>query len=116
MPHFIHVGGFQSFAADAFAAIISEVRKFVAYFCLANQYTKQIPKFPGRFPISRAWSGSPPQLFVFDQLSAALASNLFTHERRLVPQALCVSREHEQRAANDLFLEIGEPLRGAVPK
>ena len=35
---------FQSFTTDAFASIFSEARKFAAYFCLANQYTKQIPE------------------------------------------------------------------------
>ena len=41
VPHFIHVDEFQSFTTDAFASIFSEARKFAAYFCLANQYTKQ---------------------------------------------------------------------------
>lgn len=44
VPHFIHVDEFQSFTTDAFASIFSEARKFAAYFCLANQYTKQIPE------------------------------------------------------------------------
>ena len=42
--HFIPVDEFQSFTTDAFASIFSEARKFAAYFCLANQYTKQIPE------------------------------------------------------------------------
>ena len=44
VPHFIHVDEFQSFTTDAFASIFSEARKFAAHFCLANQYTKQIPE------------------------------------------------------------------------
>jgi hypothetical protein len=44
IPHFIHVDEFQSFTTDAFASIFSEARKFAAHFCLANQYTKQIPE------------------------------------------------------------------------
>ena len=43
VPHFIHVDEFQSFTTDAFASIFSEARKFAAHFCLANQYTRQIP-------------------------------------------------------------------------
>src|SRR5262249_7823246 len=43
VTHFIHVDEFQSFTTDAFASIFSEARKFAAHFCLANQYTEQIP-------------------------------------------------------------------------
>lgn len=43
VPHFIHVDEFQSFTTDAFASIFSEARKFAAHFCLANQYTDQVP-------------------------------------------------------------------------
>jgi tRNA isopentenyl-2-thiomethyl-A-37 hydroxylase MiaE len=44
VQHFIHVDEFQSFTTDAFASIFSEARKFATYFCLANQYTKQMPE------------------------------------------------------------------------
>jgi hypothetical protein len=34
---------FQTFSSDAFASLLSEARKFATYFCLANQYTDQLP-------------------------------------------------------------------------
>jgi hypothetical protein len=40
---FVHVDEFQTFSSDAFASLLSEARKFATYFCLANQYTDQLP-------------------------------------------------------------------------
>jgi hypothetical protein len=41
-PFFAHIDEVQSFGTDAFASLLSEARKFAAYFCLANQYTEQL--------------------------------------------------------------------------
>lgn len=41
-PFFVHVDEFQNFSTDAFAALLSEARKFKTHFCLANQYLEQI--------------------------------------------------------------------------
>jgi hypothetical protein len=60
VPHFIHVDEFQSFTTDAFASIFSEARKFAAHFCLANQYTKQIPEV-----VRAAVLGNAGSLIVF---------------------------------------------------
>ena len=60
VPHFIHVDEFQSFTTDAFASIFSEARKFAAHFCLANQYTKQIPE-----AVRAAVLGNAGSLIVF---------------------------------------------------
>ena len=43
VPFFVHVDEFQTFSSDAFASLLSEARKFATYFCLANQYTDQLP-------------------------------------------------------------------------
>jgi energy-coupling factor transporter ATP-binding protein EcfA2 len=42
VPFFCHVDEFQSFGTDAFAALMSEARKYGAYFCLSHQFTDQI--------------------------------------------------------------------------
>ena len=60
VPHFIHVDEFQSFTTDAFASIFSEARKFAAHFCLANQYTKQVPEL-----VREAVLGNAGSLIVF---------------------------------------------------
>lgn len=60
VPHFIHVDEFQSFTTDAFASIFSEARKFAAHFCLANQYTKQVPEL-----VRAAVLGNAGSLIVF---------------------------------------------------
>jgi hypothetical protein len=43
IPFFVHVDEFQTFSSDAFASLLSEARKFGLHFCLANQYTDQLP-------------------------------------------------------------------------
>jgi hypothetical protein len=43
VPFFVHVDEFQTFSSDAFAALLSEARKFATHFALANQYTDQLP-------------------------------------------------------------------------
>lgn len=65
VPHFIHVDEFQSFTTDAFAAIFSEARKFAAHFCLANQFTQQIPE-----KVRAAVLGNAGSLIVFCVASA----------------------------------------------
>src|SRR3982074_3656448 len=42
VPFFVHVDEFQSFGTDAFASLMSEARKYGAYFCLSHQFTDQI--------------------------------------------------------------------------
>lgn len=42
VPLFVHVDEFQSFGTDAFASLMSEARKYGAYFCLSHQFTDQI--------------------------------------------------------------------------
>jgi hypothetical protein len=42
LPFFVHIDEFQNFSTDAFAALLSESRKFAMHFCLANQYLEQI--------------------------------------------------------------------------
>jgi hypothetical protein len=42
VPFFVHVDEFQNFSTDAFAALLSEARKFGTHFCLANQYLEQV--------------------------------------------------------------------------
>jgi hypothetical protein len=42
VPFFVHVDEFQSFSTEAFAALLSEARKFGTHFCLANQYLEQV--------------------------------------------------------------------------
>jgi hypothetical protein len=42
VPFFVHVDEFQSFGTDTFASLMSEARKYGAYFCLSHQFTDQI--------------------------------------------------------------------------
>jgi hypothetical protein len=42
VPFFVHIDEFQNFSTDAFAALLSESRKFATHLCLANQYLEQI--------------------------------------------------------------------------
>ncbi|HEY1474023.1 MAG TPA: type IV secretory system conjugative DNA transfer family protein [Pseudolabrys sp.] len=42
MPVFVHIDEFQSFSTEAFAALLSEARKFSTHFSLANQFTEQL--------------------------------------------------------------------------
>jgi hypothetical protein len=41
-PFFVHVDELASFSTDAFAALLSEARKFATHFSLATQYTEQL--------------------------------------------------------------------------
>ena len=70
VPHFIFIDEFQSFTTDAFASIFSEARKFSAHFCLANQFTQQIPE-----RVRAAVLGNAGSLIVFT-VSAADAELL----------------------------------------
>lgn len=81
VPHFIHVDEFQSFTTDAFASIFSEARKFAAHFCLANQYTKQIPEV-----VRSAVLGNAGSLIVF--CVAAADAELLAPEFGLPPAPL----------------------------
>lgn len=60
VPFFVHIDEFQSFSTEAFAALLSEARKFATHFTLANQYTEQLP--PG---IRAAVLGNAGTLMVF---------------------------------------------------
>ena len=60
IPFFAHVDEFQSFGTDAFAALLSEARKFAAHFCLANQYIDQLDP-----PVRAAVLGNAGALLVF---------------------------------------------------
>lgn len=42
VPFFVHVDEFQSFGTDAFAALMSDARKYGPYFCLSHQFADQI--------------------------------------------------------------------------
>jgi Type IV secretion-system coupling protein DNA-binding domain len=81
VPHFIHVDEFQSFTTDAFASIFSESRKFAAYFCLANQFTEQIPQV-----VRSAVLGNAGSLIVF--CVAAVDAELLAPEFELPASAL----------------------------
>jgi hypothetical protein len=81
VPHFIHVDEFQSFTTDAFASIFSEARKFAAYFCLANQYTKQIPEI-----VRAAVLGNAGSFIAF--CVAAADAELLAPEFGVIPTAL----------------------------
>jgi hypothetical protein len=81
MPHFIHVDEFQSFTTDAFASIFSEARKFAAHFCLANQYTEQVPAL-----VRAAVLGNAGSLIVF--CVAAADADLLAPEFGLPPATL----------------------------
>lgn len=81
VPHFIHVDEFQSFTTDAFASIFSEARKFAAHFCLANQYTKQVPEL-----VRAAILGNAGSLIVF--CVAAADAELLAPEFGLPPATL----------------------------
>jgi len=82
VPHFIHVDEFQSFTTDAFAAIFSEARKFAAHFCLANQFTQQIPE-----KVRAAVLGNAGSLIVFC-VSASDAKLLAPEFDKLQPSQL----------------------------
>lgn len=60
VPFFVHIDEFQSFGSDAFAALLSEARKFAAHFTLANQYLEQIAP-----PVRSAVLGNAGTLMVF---------------------------------------------------
>lgn len=81
VPHFIHVDEFQSFTTDAFASIFSEARKFAAHFCLANQYTKQVPEL-----VRAAVLGNAGSLIVF--CVSAADADLLAPEYGLPPATL----------------------------
>lgn len=81
VSHFIHVDEFQSFTTDAFASIFSEARKFAAHFCLANQYTKQIPEL-----VRAAVLGNAGSLIVF--CVAAADADLLAPEFGVPPATL----------------------------
>lgn len=81
IPHFIHVDEFQSFTTDAFASIFSEARKFAAHFCLANQYTKQVPEL-----VRAAVLGNAGSLIVF--CVAAADADLLAPEFGIPPATL----------------------------
>ncbi len=81
VPHFIHVDEFQSFTTDAFASIFSEARKFAAHFCLANQYTKQVPEL-----VRAAVLGNAGSLVVF--CVAAADAELLAPEYGIPPATL----------------------------
>jgi hypothetical protein len=81
IPHFIHVDEFQSFTTDAFASIFSEARKFAAHFCLANQYTEQVPAL-----VRAAVLGNAGSLIVF--CVAAADADLLAPEFGLPPATL----------------------------
>ncbi len=42
VPFFAHVDEFQTFSSDAFASLLSEARKFAAFFALGNQFSDQL--------------------------------------------------------------------------
>lgn len=43
VPFFALIDETQTLSPDAFASLLSEARKFGLHFCLANQYTDQLP-------------------------------------------------------------------------
>jgi hypothetical protein len=81
VPHFIHVDEFQSFTTDAFASIFSSARKFAAHFCLANQYTEQVPPL-----VRAAVLGNAGSLMVF--CVSASDAKLLAPEFGIPPQTL----------------------------
>jgi len=81
VSHFIHVDEFQSFTTDAFASIFSEARKFAAHFCLANQYTEQVPS-----RIRAAVLGNAGSMLVF--CVGAADAEILAPEFAMLPSAL----------------------------
>jgi len=82
VPFFIHVDEFQTLGSDVFASLLSEARKFAAYFCLGNQYTDQLAR-----SVRSAVIGNAGTLVVF-RVGAADAELLAPEFRTLEPGAL----------------------------
>jgi len=79
---FTHVDEFQSFGTDAFAALLSEARKFAAHFCIANQYIDQLDA-----SVRAAVLGNAGALLVF-RVSGADARILVSEFDPLPPHEL----------------------------